>query len=126
MKKQTFLFLSCLLLTISAFSQVYVQTFNEYGGAEGKAVNINELDIEFCKIAPSRFSTKPFNLVVDYGQKFQEKRTKVVDQNGKLLEFNSMTDAMNHFHRNGWDYVEPDIFGDAENAYPRWLIFRKM
>lgn len=67
------------------------------------------------------------NVIVDYGQHrklFSTKRNqKLVDEDGKELDFGSMVDALNFFGRLGWEFeaVYTDDYG-KEKTKNRFLL----
>jgi hypothetical protein len=71
--------------------------------------NVNDLDIEYVQligINTSMFGVK-IKIYVDYGQpaKFL-KSESIKNTDGKAMKFNSMIDALNFMHKNGWSYVD--------------------
>lgn len=41
-----------------------------------------------------------------------EKRTKLTDENGKILEFKNITEAMTYLGKKGWKYVDNSTYSD--------------
>jgi len=50
---------------------------------------------------------KKLTVIVDYGQKIKvfDTDTRVQDEKGDPIVFNSMVDALNHFNSHGWEFV---------------------
>jgi hypothetical protein len=70
---------------------------------------------------------------VDFGQKtsfWKGGPEFLKDEKGKMIEFNSMIDAMNYFGLQGWEFVqayvvtEPSI-GGQQNVY-HWLLKKEI
>ncbi|MFC3417572.1 hypothetical protein [Algoriphagus hitonicola] len=86
-------------------------------------------DIESTYIELTRRG-KIFNrniqLEVDFGQDRSKGRindSQVTDENGRLVEFNSMVDALNFFDRLGYEYIDRADVG--ENQPLQYLLRRK-
>jgi len=96
MKKVLVILVMCFVVQFS-YSQVFVED-----------VNINELDIKYVQLVgvnTSMFGVK-FKVFVDYGQKAKMmKADGIKDSKGETLKFNTMIDALNFMHSNGWKYI---------------------
>ena len=110
MKKIGFTLTLCLGILVSGFSQ----TVNN--------VPIKDIDVEYIQIVGTSrlFSTK-VNIEIDFGQRnkvFNTKDTRIVDENGKNVIFNSMIDALNFMSKNGYEFVQAYAFAvDNQNVY---------
>lgn len=83
----------------------------------------------YCELLGSGklFSTK-INVQADLGQKtsFWKGVGYLKDDKGKLIEFNSMVDAMNYFGKQGWEFVQAYVVTTGnENVY-HWLLKKKV
>jgi len=88
--KYTTLLLLFLSLSLSSFSQVFVN-----------GININELDIQYCEL----IKTGNDYVRINYGQDNPSKRTKISKQDMNVIKFNSGLDALNFMVANGWELV---------------------
>lgn len=110
MKKITLALYFSLFIGIAAFSQ----TVND--------VPIKDIDVEYIQIVGTSrlFSTK-VNIQIDFGQRnkvFFSKDTRIVDENGKNVIFNSMIDALNFMSKTGYEFVQAYAFAVGnENVY---------
>ncbi|PKR80451.1 hypothetical protein CW751_09875 [Brumimicrobium salinarum] len=80
--------------------------------AQSQTVNdvpLNEIDVEYIQIVgTSKLFKNEVTIQIDFGQenKFFRDNTRVKDENGKLLSFNSMIDALNFMSHNGYEFVQ--------------------
>lgn len=63
---------------------------------------------------------------VDFGQQSFGKDNRLVDQNGEVMTFNSMVDAMNYMSTLGWEFEQAYVVSlgagnTASNVY-HWLL----
>lgn len=72
-------------------------------------VAFKDINVEYVQIVGTK---KPFTqkvtVEIDFGQEnklFTNKDTRVVDEHGNNLIFNSMIDALNFMSKNGYDFV---------------------
>lgn len=111
MKRTSFtLFSICFLGLSTAFSQSVDE------------VPIKELDVEYIQImGDPRFLSNKLTIEVDFGQRnsfWSAKDTKVTDENGNPMVFNSMAEALNLFIENGYEYVDALLVsGQQVNQY---------
>jgi len=98
MNKLIFTIAISLFTLTSAFSQ----TVNDKP--------ISEIDVEYVQIVgTTKLFSQKVNIQIDFGQEnklFSAKDTQVKDENGKLMTFNSMIDALNFMSKNGYDFVD--------------------
>jgi hypothetical protein len=118
MKKATLFIIFLFTLVISNF---YSQTVNDKP--------IKEIDVEFVQIVGTSkpFTTK-LTIEIDFGQEnkfWTAKDTQVKDENGKLMVFNSMIDALNFMSINGYNFVNAHtITMGTQNVY-HYLLQKK-
>jgi hypothetical protein len=105
--KRVILFMGLVFLfCISSFSQVFV-----------KDIDINKLDIKYCKIVGQRkLLGLKAKITVDFGQPRKNLwNAKIKDKDGKVMEF---------MEKNGWEYVDDfAITKGDKNVY--YLLLRK-
>ncbi len=89
-------------LTVFGLSSVYSQTVND--------IPIKEIDVDYIQIVgTSKLFSNKFTIEIDFGQEnkyWSAKDTQVKDDNGKLVVFNSMIDALNFLSNNGYEFVD--------------------
>jgi hypothetical protein len=88
--------------TFFALSTAFCQTVNDKP--------VSEIDVEYVQIVgTAKLLSQKVNIQIDFGQEdklFNAKDTQVKDENGKLMTFNSMIDALNFMSKNGYDFVD--------------------
>ncbi|MBC8464356.1 MAG: hypothetical protein H8D62_01640 [Bacteroidetes bacterium] len=93
------------ILSLIAFvyfsTSVYSQSVN--------GIPIQEIDVEYIQIVgTSKLLSTKVSIQIDFGQatKFMKggKEKIVTDENGKLVQFNSMIDALNFMSKNGYSF----------------------
>lgn len=99
MKKTLLTFsLTCFL----GLSASFAQTVND--------VPIKDVDVEYIQIVgTSKLLSNKVTIEIDFGQEnkfWSAKDTQVKDENGKLVVFNSMIDALNFMSKNGYEFVD--------------------
>ncbi len=116
-----------LILSISFVFMGIIATFSQ----TVNDVPIKDVDVEYVQIVGTAklFSTK-VKIQIDFGQSTKlftkRKQTQVKDKNGKLVEFNSMIDALNFMSSNGYDFVSAyAITLGNQNVYHFLLKRRK-
>jgi aryl-phospho-beta-D-glucosidase BglC (GH1 family) len=90
----------------------FVASFSSYGQTvNGK--KLDELDAHYIYIFPTSKNMGGRIFVdVDYGQKIKSSLLKesetprLVGEDGKQMEFNSMMELLNYFFKNGYEYVQ--------------------
>jgi len=68
------------------------------------------------------FSDK-VNVSIDFGQNttfFED--TRLRDENGKVIIFNSMVDAMNWMGSQGWEFVQAYVVTTGQQNVYHWLL----
>jgi hypothetical protein len=98
MKKTLIIFALSLICLLN-----YSQTIND--------IPIKDVDVDYMLIVGTS-TLNPLNnkvtINVDFGQEnkiFSAKDTQLKDENGILLKFNSMIDALNFWYKNGYEFV---------------------
>lgn len=85
-------------------------------------IPIKDIDVEYIEIVGTGklFSNK-VTIQIDFGQHdklFSAKDTQVKDEDGKLMVFNSMIDAMNFFGKNGYVFQQAYVLTVSnQNVY---------
>lgn len=98
MKKITlFLFVLCL------FSNLSAQTVND--------IPLKDIDVEYIQvIGTSKLLSTKTVVQIDFGQSTKlfnrATDTRIRDENGNFVEFNSVIDALNFMSANGHDFVD--------------------
>jgi len=94
------LILTLLIFNCSIFKS-YSQTVNDKP--------LKEIDTEFMQIVrTSKMVSNKLSIELDFGQEnkyWNSKDLQVKDENGKLMIFNSMIDALNFMSKNGYGFV---------------------
>lgn len=89
-------------LSIFGLTNSYSQTVND--------TPIKDIDVNYVQITgTSKLLTNKVTIEIDFGQVnkyWSTKDTQVKDENGKLVEFNSMIDTLNFFSKNGYEFVD--------------------
>jgi hypothetical protein len=104
--------LLALVLTCSFAS--FSQTVND--------IPIKDINVEYIEIVGTGklFSTK-LTIQIDFGQHdkiFSAKDTQVKDEDGRLMVFNSMVDALNFFGANGYVFQQAYVLTvNNQNVY---------
>ena len=61
----------------------------------------------YCELlGKSKFLSNKVNVTVDFGQEKQGWHGRLVDSDGKAINFNTMVDAMNYLGQFGWKFVQ--------------------
>ena len=87
-------------------------------------VNLNEKEdltyIELVGINTAIWGMK-LKIFVDYGQKLKVlKPTKITDEKGKTMKFNTMVHVLNYFYQNGWEleaFSRATVNGKVTTSY---------
>ncbi|MFD2523328.1 hypothetical protein [Emticicia soli] len=98
----------------------------------GQTVNnipLKDINVEYIQIVGTTkaFSSKVM-IDIDFGQRnklFNFNDTSLKDESGKLIELNSMIDALNFMSKNGYEFVQAYAFNvGGQNVY-HYLMKRK-
>jgi hypothetical protein len=70
-------------------------------------VDINKMDLHYVElVGQTRFiSLTKIKVFVDYGQELSWRQQTIEDNSGERASFNSMVEALNFMHENGWEFV---------------------
>lgn len=98
----------------------------------GQTVNdvpIKDIAVKYIQIVgTSTLIGNKVTIEIDFGQQnklFSSKDTQVKDENGNLMKFNSMIDALNFFDKNGYEFVNAyAITMGSQNVY-HYLMVKK-
>jgi len=117
MKKSIYIFCLFIVWNISS----YAQTVNN--------VPIKDIDVEYIQIVGTArpFSNK-ISIVLDFGQTsrfLNAKENHVRDDEGNLVIFNSMIDALNFFSTNGYEFKHAYAISVANQNVYHYLLKRK-
>jgi len=117
--KRILLTLSCTCLL--GLSAAFAQTVND--------IPLKEVDVEYIQIVgTSKLLSNKVTIEIDFGQEnkfWSAKDTQVKDENGKLVVFNSMIDALNFMGKNGYEFVDAyTITVSNQNVY-HYMMRRK-
>lgn len=110
-----------LCLTVLGLTSSYSQTVND--------IPIKEIDVDYIQIVgTSKLLSNKVTIEIDFGQEnkyWSNKDTQVKDENGKLVVFNSMIDALNFLSNNGYEFVDAyTITVSNQNVY-HYLLKKK-
>ena len=117
--KKAILIFGLFFLTLS---KTFSQTVNDK--------SIKEIDVEYVQIVgTSKLMSTKLSIEIDFGQEnkfWTAKDTQVKDENGKLMIFNSMIDALNFMSKSGYDFVNAYVITiSSQNVYHYLLKKRK-
>ena len=71
----------------------------------------------------SKFFSTKISVTIDFGQNttlFED--TRLRDENGKVINFNSMVDAMNWMGAQGWEFVQAYTASEGDQSVYHWLL----
>lgn len=87
-------------------------------------IPVKDIDVDYVQIVgTSKLFSNKLSIEIDFGQenKFfsSDKDTRVKDEKGKNMIFNSMIDALNFMTKNGYEFVQAYAFaiGSSQNVY---------
>ncbi len=118
--KKLFLLAAAAVISVSiahAQNRVASQTPGEVPSRQSKV---------YCEIiGVQKLLSLKVNVQVDFGQN-PYVNSKLVDENGKNITFNSMVDAMNYMSKLGWEFESVYVVthgsgSSAQNVY-HWLL----
>lgn len=117
MKKQLLFIAICVLFSFGASSQ----TVND--------IPVKDIDVDYVQIVgTSKLFSNKLTIEIDFGQEnkvFKDKDTRVKDENGKNMVFNSMVDALNFMTKNGYEFVQAYAFAVGTNQNIYHYLLRK-
>lgn len=113
-------FLSAAIL-LTSFITANSQTVND--------IPLKDIDVEYVQIVGSE---KPFTnkmvVEIDFGQEhraFSDKDTRIKDERGKSLTFNSMIDALNFMVKNNYEFVQAYAMVTSSKHTNHYLLRRR-
>jgi len=115
--KKFFIIVLCAVSSITLFGQTTLDSLNTKAS--------------YCEIVGTQgLFSKKLTINIDYGQEtgtfWNPKDTRLKDENGNAIKFNSMIDVLNLMQKEGWDFVNAYAIGDAQHGYVyHWLLKRK-
>ena len=127
MMKNVFLSAALMLLSISAFAQTAEE--NLFSGPTDFDTYPREV---YCEIEsyPKRILTNKVAVVVDFGQEtdFTHKDSRLVDENGEDIIFNSIVDAANYMAQRGWIFKQAYVIQDIDSGAisTHWIMSKKV
>lgn len=108
-------------LSISAFAQTEEVTAKPY-----------KVYCEIVSYSRNFFSDKT-TVELDFGQasKWLSNDRKLVDENGQIINFNSILDAANYMAQRGWNFeeayvVQSIIKGDSGTPHYHWIMSKEV
>ncbi|MDD4534918.1 MAG: hypothetical protein WCS15_11395 [Prevotella sp.] len=108
MKKVFFSLIVMTLLSITAFAQ--------------ETQSVEKLHRVYCELlGTQKFLSQKCNVSVDFGQNPYE-NSRLVDEKGKSITFNSMVDAMNYMGELGWKFEQAYVVTVASQNVYHWLL----
>lgn len=111
-----------LTALIFAFSFVDAQTVND--------IPVKDIDVEYIQIVGSSMGfSKKVVIEVDFGQEskfFSSKaEASIKDENGKMMKFNSMIDALNFFSENSFEFIQAYAFSVGSQTVYHYLLRKR-
>ncbi|HPX77014.1 MAG TPA: hypothetical protein PLW77_10560 [Bacteroidales bacterium] len=112
--------ISFFLITLG-LTNAYSQTVND--------IPLKDIDVEYVQIVgTSKFMSTKVVVYIDFGQSTKlfsgGKETVLKDENGKVMDFNSIIDALNFMAKNGYEFVDAYAIV-LNNQYTYYYILRK-
>jgi len=116
------------LLVIVVLFMMYAPS--SFGQVTVDGVNINDLDIKFCRIVAFNKSAikAKYVVTIDYGQINKFNNTQIIKGNSQKEEgFSSIIDALNFMVKNGWEYVDSYAISDSRGhgTFYHYLLKKK-
>lgn len=127
MMKNVFLSAALMLLSISAFAQTAEE--NLFSGPTDFDTYPREV---YCEIESytKRILTNKVAVKVDFGQEadFRYKDSRLVDENGEDIIFNSIVDAANYMAKRGWIFKQAYTIQDIDSGAvsTHWIMAKKV
>lgn len=83
----------------------------------------NETYRVYCELlGTTKFLSLKVNVSVDFGQDEGGWASRLVDENGKAISFNSMVDAMNYMGKFGWKFEQAYVVTSGQQNVYHWLL----
>lgn len=85
----------------------------------------------YCElVGQGRILSTKVNVSVDFGQETsfwkQSSNQYLVDEDGKMIKFNSMVDAMNYMGRLGWEFEQAYTVTTGQQNVYHWLLSKEV
>ena len=122
MKKLLFPLL--LLLSLQSFSQ---QVRSKDGVIKLDSLKVERTE-EYCMIlGTQKFMSTKMIIQIDFGQERNFlTNTRLTDENGVPIVFESMIDALNFMNGYGWEFVNAYVITVANQNVYHWILKRKL
>ena len=94
---------------------------------KGNAQDTSKVE-QYCEvIATGRMLSNRVTVDIDYGEaRSIWKDNRLKDENGRLVKFNTLVDALNYLGRNGWKLVNAFPITSSNNSVPVYhYVFKK-
>ena len=108
-------------LSLLITSPLFSQTVND--------VPIKDIDVKYIEIIGSQRSvSSKMNIEIEFGQKgnlIGSNNTKIKDENGERVLFNSMVDALNFMDKNGYEYLDSYTTSFNDNSTYHYILKKK-
>lgn len=130
---KTFLIALFLMLGISTWGQITpLSTSNKGINPPKNGIRVDRLNAEYIEIMGTQTSqTGGVSIEVDYGQTRDidimggEGENALVDENGRIIKFNSMTAALNYMYRYGYEFISAYPITNKPGEHIYHYILRK-
>ncbi|MCG0292636.1 hypothetical protein [Phocaeicola vulgatus] len=87
----------------------------------------NEMHRVYCELlGSSKFLSTKVTVSIDFGQDGNMWESKLVDEKGKAMTFNSMVDAMNYMGRLGWKFEQAYVVTVGQQNVYHWLLSKEI
>jgi hypothetical protein len=117
------LLLCFIFITFVSIQNTFSQTVNDIPISQIKE------KAEYCLIVgTSKILSSDVTIAIDFGQEtsmWSNKTLLVKDENGKLMAFNSMIDALNFMSKNGYDFVNAYAITKGNQNVYHFLLHRR-
>lgn len=107
-----------LVLAVLTINNMQAQTVN--------GIPLSELDAEYVMIVGTgKVLSNKVTIELDFGQKTKfwgsGKEQRLLDENGKKIELNSMIDALNFMNKFGYEFVNAYVSTQDQDVY-HWIL----
>lgn len=114
-------------LLLSALFILLIQNLTFAQSVNGVA--FKDINVEYVQIVGTKkLFTQKVTIEIDFGQEnklFSNKDTRIVDERGNNLIFNSMIDALNFMSKNGYDFVTAYTVTIGDQNVYHYLLKKK-
>ncbi len=104
-----------------ALTPVFSQTVND--------VPIKDIKVKYIEvIGNQRTMSKKMNIEIEFGQEgnlMGAQNTKIKDEDGNRVLFNSMVDALNFMDKHGYKYLDSYITNHKETNSYHYILVKK-